>query len=244
MDRPRRTLNVMSSKSPLRLDPDLDERLVRECLEGDPRAWEALVRRHERLVYAVARSFRLPESDQADVFQDVFAALVKGLPRLRDARALTRWLSRTTERIAYAAALRVRRAHALSPAVEREALEALPVDGRDVESDIEALEEQALVRLAIGSLAPRCRDLLHALYYADPPESYARIAKRLGMPVGSLGPTRARCFDRMRLAYLELVQVNPGRINDGARPTSAKDGDPPGRVRSARPAAPKEEPSP
>src|SRR5947208_17197122 len=96
------------------LDPALDARLVARCLAGDSRAWDALVRRHERLVYAVARSYRLEDDDLADVFQDVFAALVRGLPRLRDTRTLVRWLSSTTDRVARRAALKRRRELALS----------------------------------------------------------------------------------------------------------------------------------
>ena len=95
-------------RSPL-LDPGFDARLVERCLAGDARAWELLVRRYERLVYAVARSYHLSDTDLGDVFQEVFAALVRGLPRLREARALCRWLSSTTDRIARATALRSRR---------------------------------------------------------------------------------------------------------------------------------------
>ncbi len=68
------------------LDPGEDARLVEQALGGDARAWAALVSRHERLVYAVARSYRLSDADLGDVFQEVFAALVRGLPRIRDAR--------------------------------------------------------------------------------------------------------------------------------------------------------------
>src|SRR5262247_3794883 len=94
---------------PGELDPDLDARLVARCVDGDAKAWEALVRRHERLVYAVGRSYRLGDEDMGDVFQDVFTALLKGLPRLRDGRTLVRWLSSTSERIARTTALKRRR---------------------------------------------------------------------------------------------------------------------------------------
>src|SRR5439155_21543661 len=96
-----------------RLDPDEDARLAARCLAGESAAWGALVRRHERLVYAVARSYRLAPADVGDVFQEVFAALVRGLPRIRDSRSLVRWLSSTTDRIARATALRRRRERAL-----------------------------------------------------------------------------------------------------------------------------------
>src|SRR5215207_5919458 len=93
-------------------DPELDARLVDRCQQGDAKAWTALVRRYERLVYAVARGYHLEPEDLADTFQEVFAALVKGLPRLRDARSLCRWITSTTDRIALATALRRRRERA------------------------------------------------------------------------------------------------------------------------------------
>jgi len=92
-----------------RLDPAHDELLVERCLAGDERAWEALVRRYERLVYSVGLSYQLSENDLGDLFQDVFAALVKGLPRLREPRALCRWIASTSDRIARATSLRLRR---------------------------------------------------------------------------------------------------------------------------------------
>jgi RNA polymerase sigma factor (sigma-70 family) len=179
------------------LDPQEDARLVGACLQGDARAWAALVRRHERLVYAVARSYRLPDADAGDVFQEVFAALVRGLPRMRDARTLVRWLASTTDRIARAAALRGRRERALGLSGS-EALPDIAADSPGVGADLEQLEEQALVRLALLALPEGCRRLIEALYYEDPTPSYAAIAGRLRLPIGSLGPTRARCIERMR----------------------------------------------
>lgn len=180
------------------LDPAADARLVERCLAGDARAWEALVRRHERLVYAVGRSWRLSDEDMADVFQEVFAALVKSLPRLRDARALVRWLSVTAERIARATALKRRREHALLASDEESPLDQRAGDDEPVGADLELLERQAMVRLAFGGLSERCRRLLHALYYEDPAPAYSELSKRLGVPIGSLGPTRARCMDKLR----------------------------------------------
>ncbi|MBI5837023.1 MAG: sigma-70 family RNA polymerase sigma factor [Candidatus Eisenbacteria bacterium] len=208
------------------LDPTEDARLVELCLGGDARAWETLVRRHERLVYSVARSYRLAEPEMADVFQDVFAALVKGLPRMRDPRTLCRWLSSTADRIARATALRKRREDALTTA-DPESLERLPGPA-ETDADLELLEEQALVRLALGRLPGRCRALLEALYYEEPTPSYADLSRRLGVPIGSLGPTRARCFDRMRAALAALASGDGG-ISELASPTS-----PPGTKKSPR----------
>jgi RNA polymerase sigma factor (sigma-70 family) len=208
------------------LDPGEDARLVQGCLSGDARAWAALVSRHQGLVYAVARSYRLSEADLGDVFQEVFAALVRGLPRLRDPRTLVRWLASTTERIARATALRRRREQALT-APDPGAVEGLAADQPAVGTELETLEEQALIRLALDGLPQGCRRLLHALYYEDPVPDYAALSRRLHMPIGSLGPTRARCIERMRRALLGL-RGSPAGISAGAGPTSERGGSLPG----------------
>ncbi len=206
-------------RGPSLLDPQLDARLVGRCLAGDARAWGALVARYERLVYAVARSYRLSESDLADVFQDVFTALVKGLPRLRDARTLCRWLASTTERIALATALERRREQAMHTG-DPERLEELRADQPPVGADLEDLEQQALVRLALAALSARCRRLLQALYYEDPTPAYRELSQRLGVPIGSLGPTRARCLEHLKRALGSLTEV-PAGISAGVTPTSS-----------------------
>ena len=195
------------------LDPELDSRLVARCIEGDGKAWEALVRRHERLVYAIGRSYRLSDEDLADVFQDVFTALYKGLPRLRDGRTLVRWLSSTTERITRTTALQRRKA------VAREDHDPAQIgkltDGTtDLANDLEQIQRQHHMRLAMAGLSDRCKRLLEALYYEDPTPSYGELSQRLGVPVGSLGPTRARCMDRLRNHY-ESVQKEQGGISEG-----------------------------
>lgn len=180
------------------------------------------MRRHERLVYGIARSYSLPEEDLGDVFQDVFAALVRGLPRLRDARALVRWLASTTDRIALSAALRRRRERAMS--ADPEGIEGLPANEPWVGADLEVHEEQAFVRLALSGISERCRRLLEALYYEDPPPSYIELSRRLGVPIGSLGPTRARCMERLRQGLAALA--GGAGIRSGAGPTSGTSGGP------------------
>lgn len=201
-----------------RLDPELDARLVQRCLDGDARAWEALVRRHERLVYSIGRSYRLSDEDMGDVFQDVFAALVKSLPRLREARTLVRWLSVTAERIARATALRRRREQALADD-DPGGLDRIEDATPGVGAVLETLEAQALVRLALAGLQLRCQRLLAALYFEDPPPAYAELARRLGVPIGSLGPTRARCMEKLREG-LEGLSAVSGGIRPGPAPTS------------------------
>jgi RNA polymerase sigma factor (sigma-70 family) len=214
------------------LDPELDARLVERCLDGDQAAWSALVRRYERLVYAVARGYRLAPDDLADVFQDVFAALVRGLPRLRDARALCRWLASTTERIALATALRRRRERAREQGTPEERRD-LVDSSEPAGAELETLEEQMMVRLALGGLAGRCRELLEALYYRDPPPDYSAIAAELGMPIGSIGPTRARCLEKLERG-LETLRGASAGISTDASPTSPAERTPRLRTRPRR----------
>ena len=197
---------------PGELDPDLDARLVARCVEGDARAWEALVKRHERLVYAIGRSYRLSDEDLGDVFQDVFTALLKGMPRLRDGRTLVRWLASTTERIARATALR-RRRDAAREDREDDTIDRLADRGEAVGADLERAERQHQVRLALGAVSERCKRLLEALYYEDPTPSYGELSQRLGVPVGSLGPTRARCMERLK-GHFERTGSDPRGISD------------------------------
>ena len=194
------------------LDPELDARLVARCMEGDARAWEALVRRHERLVYSVGRSYRLADEDMSDVFQDVFTALLKGLPRLRDGRTLVRWLSSTTERIARTMALK-RRREAAREDREEDTVANLADSGDAVGEDLERIERQHQVRTALAGASERCKRLIEALYYEDPTPSYAELSQRLGVPVGSLGPTRARCMERLK-DHFEDVQGDSGGISE------------------------------
>lgn len=204
------------------LDPDEDARLAARCLAGDEKAWEALVRRHEGLVYSMGRSYRVSDEDLAEVFQDVFLALYQRLPYIRDTRALCRWLASTAERVARSTALRRRREFARQDD-EGGDLAALPAPDADPARGIEELETQALVRLGLEDLSARCRELLQALYYEDPPVPYATLAGRLRMSIGSIGPTRARCFDRLRTS-LERRGAVEG-ITSPLAPTSSPDTD-------------------
>ena len=203
------------------LDLAQDARLVEWCLAGDPRAWESLVRRHERLVYAVARRYGLSQPDLEDAFQEVFVALFKGLPRLREGRALRGWLVATSDRIARAIALRTRRERAMQ-VQSPEAVEHVEAREPGAMAALETLEEQAAIRLALTSMPEPCRRLVMALYYEDPQPSYADLAERWRMPIGSLGPTRARCMRRLRKALARLLAEDAG-ITTTAAPTSQDD---------------------
>jgi RNA polymerase sigma factor (sigma-70 family) len=187
-----------SSDSP-RERPD-DRDLVSLCLDGDEAAWESLIRRYQRLVYSIPIRYGMGEEVAADVFQSVCVLLLEHLHALKDRGKLASWLITTTTRECWRLSHRLRREAPIGEMVEDDD-PALPevVDERPLaEEEQIQLEEQQRVREAVNALPDRCRSLLELLYYDAASPSYEEISRRLEMPVPSIGPTRARCLEKLR----------------------------------------------
>jgi RNA polymerase sigma factor (sigma-70 family) len=174
---------------------DLDH-LVRRCLKKDSRAWSELVDRFQNLVYSVPRRYGLNEEDAADVFQNTFQALLRNLDRIESARTIPKWLAVTASR----ESLRIKRISAKSMGAEDRGLDldtVVDYEERSAEENAIHAERSDLLRRHTQSLNDRCRDLLTMLYLEDEP-SYQEISEKLNMPVGAIGPTRARCLEKLR----------------------------------------------
>lgn len=181
--------------------PESEAELIRACLASEPAAWEALIRRYEPLIRRATCRWGLSDEDAADVFQTVCVRLLENLRHLRRAESLAAWLTATATHEAWRVLRQRHRGEAWDGSDEGERLEAGdPLPGEIV---VQLAEEQ-MVRDAIGRLDGRCRALLELLYYAEPTPSYAEIACRLGMPEGSVGPTRARCLQRLGRILREM----------------------------------------
>lgn len=165
-------------------DPDL----VRQCLAGHEQAWRTLIDRYGRLVYSIPRRLSLAESDADDVFQAVFTSLFRSLASLRDETRLSAWLITAAHREAWRQGRQGRRATDLDDA---------PASVEPDASNAERWERTDLVRRAVESLGEPCRTLLSALFLRSVTPEYQTVARELGMKVGSIGPTRARCFRRL-----------------------------------------------
>lgn len=181
---------------------DIDERtdadLIARCAEGDERAWHELVERYGGLVHATIRRAGVHAADHDDVFQTVFAILFRRLGTLHDVQALPKWMITTTVRESW----RAIRRRALQPGAqtltEREAT--VPSSAAGVVQGSESAEVRAAVREALAGIGQRCRRLLELLFGSAHPPDYAAVSRLLGIPVGSIGPTRARCLAKLEKA--------------------------------------------
>ena len=183
------------------VDYRTDPQLIEACLAGDAQAWAQLVARYQRLVYSIAVRHGLSGQDADDVFQAVFMILLDKLDTCRDRHRLGAWLTTITRR----EALRVARQGAAPLDVGGDQiLEARPAHEPPPDAILERLEEQDLIRQALDRLGDRCRRLLQRLFYVPDVPSYADIAEEFAMPEGSIGPTRARCLERLRGILSEM----------------------------------------
>lgn len=177
-----------------------DATLVRACQRGDATAWETLVNRYQRLIYAIPRRAGLDDDQCADVFQRTFATLVEHLDRLDQPARVRAWLVTTAKREAQRTRQKASRTQPLpgdSPDVEH-ATEADLLDPAPLPDEVAAeLEDQHLVRTALAKLDDRCRQLLTLLFYQPEPMPYDQVAVAVGVPLGSIGPTRARCLQKL-----------------------------------------------
>jgi RNA polymerase sigma factor (sigma-70 family) len=170
--------------------------LVRRAAVGDKTAWEGLVDQYARLIWAMTRDFKLAESDAADVFQVTWLRLLEHIDRIEHPERLGSWLATTAKHECLrhiAARNRVVLVHdddtTLSYAVSHEP---------EIDERLLADERAQAVRDAMSRLPSRWQKLLELLM-ADPPTSYTEISSQLDLPIGSIGPTRRRCLERLRL---------------------------------------------
>jgi RNA polymerase sigma factor (sigma-70 family) len=159
---------------------------------GDQQAWDALVDRFGRLVWSVVRGFRLDAASAADVSQTVWLRLVENLDRIREPERLASWLATTARNESIRSKRKQSRAVPTDFEYDIEDSTMAPLDERLIRD-----EQIADVASAFNELSPSCQQLLRLLT-ADPPLDYETIAEMIDRPIGSLGPTRSRCLERLR----------------------------------------------
>jgi RNA polymerase sigma factor (sigma-70 family) len=190
--------------------------LVTRASGGDPDAWQELVDRYASLVYTICTRYRLSSHDIEDVGQSVWLLLVEQLGKLREPAALPGWLATTTARECLRVVTATSKAERLGTGLDDSVLF---VDDAVIDEEILVAERNAALRAAFAELPPRCQQLLSMLI-SDPPHSYTEINAKTGIPVGSIGPQRARCLDRMRRSSALAA------LSDGDEKIDIRGGDP------------------
>jgi RNA polymerase sigma factor (sigma-70 family) len=175
-----------------------DAELVRRCKAGDEDAWNELVARFSRYVYAICtRGFRLSDTDAEDVFQELFARVYTNLHTLRDDAAVRPWIAQLTRRLCIDTLAKGER--------ERPDAEPLPdAHGNDLAEIDEAFE----VREAVATLSDTCQEMLDRFFARD--QSYRTISEELELPAGTIASRIARCLGKLRIELEGRNQPPPG----------------------------------
>ena len=178
---------------------DSDLQLVLDCRRGDQAAWEKLILRYQRLIYAIPLRAGLNEDEAAEIFQDVFTTLFQKLNDIEEPERLQAWLVTTARRKTWRT---ISKAHGrtrsgVNADISADEAVAIRDESPLPDEQLLILEEQHRIRTAVSLLDERCRTLLQMLFYRSEPPSYAELAASLGIPEGSIGPTRARCLAKL-----------------------------------------------
>jgi RNA polymerase sigma factor (sigma-70 family) len=193
--------------------------LVTRAAKGEKQAWDALVERFIPLIWSICRNHRLSNADAEDVGQIVWLQLTGQLGKIRDPAALPGWLATVTRRECLRVVDATHRLPMVGYVIDAEII----ADERSAaaEQELLATERHAALREAFATLSPSDQQLI-AMLLDDPPVSYAEISARLGIPVGSIGPTRRRCVDKLRrhpaIAALINTDTDPADDMTARRP--------------------------
>jgi RNA polymerase sigma factor (sigma-70 family) len=165
-----------------------DAELVARCRSGETDAWNELVERFSRYVYAICtQAFRLDQADAEDVFQDVFARVYEHLDRLRNDEAVRPWIAQLTRRLCID---RLRESRREGPADAEE------IETAEVDETLGKLDDALAIRAGLDAVGDPCRDILDRFFCRD--ESYKAIGDALGLPSGTIASRISRCLTKLR----------------------------------------------
>ncbi len=179
----------------------IDERLVRECIEGSQQAWSELIDRYKNLIFSIPLKYGFSKEDAADIFQEVCMGLVSQLPSVKEPRALPKWLIQVTSHKCFHWGHKLKRNNTVEPKPGDEHQFQVPPEMLEM---VRRTEQEQLMREAISHMAPRCQRLVTMLFFEDPPRPYRDVASDLGVAIGSIGLLRHRCIQHLRKALGEI----------------------------------------
>lgn len=176
--------------------PSSDTRLITACRKGDEQAWAELVDKYKNLIYSIPIKLGMYD-DAADIFQSVCVDLLSDLPKLREPKALPKWLMQVCYHKCIEHQTRARKQVPL----EQEQADNLPAGefGAPLPEELLAqLQDERMVRNVVAALPPRCERMVRMLFFETPPRPYQDVAKELGIATGSIGFIRGRCLERLK----------------------------------------------
>jgi RNA polymerase sigma factor (sigma-70 family) len=176
-----------------------DARLVSECIGGSEEAWRALIFKYKNLIFSIPVKYGFSTDDSTDIFQAVCLDLLSELPKLRKVKALPKWIMQITAHKCFHRKQQQQRTEVMDPAA-KEFEKSTPSRAQEI---LQEAEDEQRLRQAMAELPPRCRELVHMLFYDEPVRPYQEIAATLGIAVGSIGFIRQRCLERLRKRLLE-----------------------------------------
>jgi RNA polymerase sigma factor (sigma-70 family) len=179
----------------LKIAPKSDRELVDGCLKRREHDWNQLVDKYKNLIFSIPVRYGFSRDDAADIFQSVCLELIQELPKLRDPAALPKWLVQVTAHKCFH--YKKQQGRMVSRDDEGVDLPEACIPA-EAELNIREIEEEQLLRNALAELPPRCRELIHMLFYEQPKRPYQEVAASLGLATGSIGLLRQKCLDHMK----------------------------------------------
>jgi RNA polymerase sigma factor (sigma-70 family) len=177
-----------------------DVELVRGCLRQSEEHWNQLVDKYKNLIFSIPLRYGCSRDEAADIFQAVCLDLIQELPKLRDPKALPKWLMQVTAHKCF------HWKHQGQRLVSQDDDDSdIPEVGipAEVESALREVEEEQKLREALAAVPPRCRELIRMLFFEEPRRPYQEVAASLGLATGSIGLLRQKCLDRLRKRLVE-----------------------------------------
>lgn len=173
---------------------------VKRLAEGNEAAWRRFFDEHGRIVLNLAARLGVPPDDREEVLQNTCIICSRSIDQLRDPERLSSWVYR----IAYRQSLETRTRRRRDPIEDRDPSDLADtsgIEGRSIEDLVVEAELASHLRAAVDDLGGACRQLLALLYLQEPRPSYEDVSAQLDMPIGSIGPTRARCLEKLRKRF-------------------------------------------
>jgi RNA polymerase sigma factor (sigma-70 family) len=171
-----------------------DIRLVKECLQGSEEAWSALIEQYKNLIFSIPIKYGFSADDASDIFQAVCLELLSDLPKLREPKALPKWIMQVTSHKCFH-----RKRQMLRTETSDDDKTFEQVTPARAEEFLRQAEDEQALRDGMLGLPARCRELIRMLFFEEPARPYQEVAESLGIAIGSIGFIRQRCLSRLRL---------------------------------------------